>query len=157
MTQVQRKFLRAEASGLTPPTKPGNNPIEVFRLIAFWQSYRNLRTEAFYGVTSKAAEMEMVVRMLLVATPLTERKVLLPVVRNYAVGNAVRAETVEDAVDRRSVYTLANRDQNFVVAQGGTRLFKGGQDGGFGWRISAFHDLLLRRRCNNKEFSVVLQ
>lgn len=94
--------------------------------------------------------------MFLVATPFAECKVLLPVVCNDAVGNAVRAETVEDTVDGCPVYTFADGSQNFVVAQGCSRLFKGGQDGCFGWRISAFHDLLLRRRCNNKKFSVVL-
>lgn len=41
-----------------------------------------------------------------VATALAEGEILLPIVRNNAVGDAVGAETVEDAVDRGAVDTI---------------------------------------------------
>jgi hypothetical protein len=101
--------------------------------------------------------VEVVVRVFLVATAFAEGEVLLPVVRNDAVGDAVGAKAIEDAVDRRPVDTVTDGSQDFVVTKRRTGLFKHGQNSGFRGRISAFHDLLLRRRCNNKKFSVVLQ
>lgn len=68
----------------------------------------------------------MVVGVRLMATPFAERKVLFPVVRNDAVGNAVSAKTVENTVNRCPVYTVADGSQDFVVAESGARLFKGG-------------------------------
>ncbi len=70
--------------------------------------------------------MEMVVRMGFMATPFTKGEVLLAVVRNYAVCNAVGAETIQDTVNRSPVYTVANSGQNLVVAKGRTRLFQDG-------------------------------
>jgi hypothetical protein len=68
----------------------------------------------------------MIVGVRFMAASLAQRIVLLPIVRNNAVGDIICVETVEDAVDRSAVDAVADGGQDLVVTQSGTRLFEGG-------------------------------
>jgi hypothetical protein len=100
--------------------------------------------------------MKMIMGMFLVATVLAKREVLLAVVGNDAVSEAIGAEAVKNAVHGCPVDGPVQFGQYFIVAQGGTGVFKGGKHGIFGGGISAFHILLLRQCCNNTNFTVLL-
>ena len=90
----------------------------------------------------------MVVGVRLVAAPFAEGEILLTIIGNNTVGDAIITKTIQDAIDRSSVKTISNFGQDLIVAQGGARLFEGRQDGGFGWSTAAFHTIMRLCRVN---------
>lgn len=98
---------------------PRNHPIKIRRPVAGGQVNGNFLIQALYFVAAQAAEVEMIVAVVVGFTLGANGEVLLTIVGYDTVYQAIIAKTVEDTVDGGPVCLGGDLLLDHVVAQGG--------------------------------------
>ena len=80
--------------------------------------------QALYLLAVKAPEVKMIVVMALIATAVAQRKVVLTIIGQYFVRNAVFAKVVQHTVYGNAIYSAFYLGLNPVLAQGRVGLLK---------------------------------
>jgi len=113
-------FLLKEYLFLTTRlTTSRKNDVAVVYLVAIRQAVVYFSGDAFYLVADDAAEVQVAVGGVVMATARLATGKILPSVVSYdAMGQAILNETVEDAIDGYPVHPLLQFGRDAIVAQG---------------------------------------
>jgi len=96
----------------------GNKAIEIYRPVSFRKFDIHFIRQAFYFPALQAAEMKMIMMMLLLTTVYTKGKVIFSIISQYLMNNTIITKTVQRPVNSCPVHRISQLLLQNILAYG---------------------------------------